>query len=338
MKITELLKYIAELHPQNTAARLALYNFLRNFQFHEELLNEQCLNRFFCHALEYPHWQANKTQLGREVQVIIEGFFRKNKIENSELSFSKIIFPQNTQIFELHNFQDVVEVSSAYAKSITCDSDKFKIIPDNGRKVVLVILHEDSSLTIFSFDKKFTIRHGIIEPLRIDLKIQYDSSLELREKVIHTIEIAPYVLGQFVIEDKKVFGSLLRGYVFQKYYELTQQPLEDQPKIFVALKRLEQFFIEKNSDPYYHQLIYMLENLPKEIQKTERGNELGAIRKLEKADIAFSEIFIGDKTLGQLIQDAKYALQHKGVFTSDFKDQTKWENKLKDHKASASIS
>lgn len=338
MKITDLLKYIAELHPQNTAARLALYNFLRNFQFHEEDFNEQCLNRFFAHALEYPHWQANKAQLGKEVQIIIDGFFRKNKIQNPNWSFKNVILPQNCQILELQNFQNVIEVSAAYAKSITCETDKFKIIPDNGRKVVLVVLHEDSTVTIYSFDKKFTIRHGTLEPLRIDLKIQYDAQLELKENVIHTLEIAPYLVGQFIIQNKEVRGSLLRGYVFQKYYELTAHPLEDQPKIFVALKRLEQFFIEKASDPYYHQLVNMLEKLPREILKTERGNELSAIRRIEKADIAFAEIFIGDKTLGQLIQEARYALQQKGVFTSDYKDQGKWENKYKDHKLSASIS
>jgi hypothetical protein len=338
MKITELLKYITELHPQNTAARLALYNFLRNFQFHEDEFNEQSLNRFFCHALEYPHWQGNKAQLGKEVQTILEGYFRKNKIQNPDWSFANVILPQNCQIIELQNFQDVIEVSSAYAKAITCDTDKFKIIPDNGRKVVLVVLHQDSAVTVYSFDKKFTIRHGTLEPLRIDLKIQYDAKLELKENVIHTLEIAPYLIGQFIIQNKAVHGLLLRGYVFQKYYELNSQPLEDQPKIFVALKRLEQFFIEKASDPYYLQLVNMLEKLPREIITTERGNELNAIRKIEKADIAFSEIFIGDKTLGQLIQEARYALQQKGVFTSDYKDQAKWENKYKDRKPSASIS
>lgn len=338
MKITELLKYIADLHPQNTAARLALYNFLRNFKFHEEDFNEQYLNRFFCHALEYPHWQANKAQLGKEVQSIIEGYFRKNKIQNPDWSFAKVILPQNCQIIELQNFQNVIDVTATYAKAITSETDKFKIIPDNGRKVLLVVLHEDSAVTVYSFDKKFTIRHGTLEPLRIDLKIQYDAQLELKENVIHTLEIAPYLIGQFAIQNKGVHGSLLRGYVFQKYYELTTQPLEDQPKIFVALKRIEQFFIEKASDPYYHQLVNMLEKLPRELIRTERGDELGVIRRIEKADIAFAEIFIGDKTLGKLIQEARYALQQKGVFTSDYKDQLKWENKYKDHKPSASIS
>ncbi len=323
MKISNLLKYISDLHPQNTPARLALYNFLRHFLFMKDDLTPQLINRFFNHALEYPHWQSNKAQLSREIQSLLENFVKAKKIN---FDFAQIIYPQNCQIIELQNFQDVMDVTMAFAHSMTSDEDKYKVIPDFGRKVVLVILHPDQSLTVMTFDKKFILRKGILEPLRIDLKLEYNSELNLKENVVHSIEVAPYLLGQFQITEGKVKGALLRGYVFQKFFELNDAPLEEQPKIFVAIKRIEQFFIERNSDPYYRNIVTMLEKLPKEIIKSDRGSEVSFIKRIETAEIAFSEIFIGDKIIGHLIQEARYALQQKGIFTTDFKDQgLKWQ-------------
>lgn len=300
MKISHLLKYIADLNPQNTPARLAFYNFLRHFQFASEDLTPYVLNTFFSHALEYPHWETNKAFLGKEVQFLMENFVRHYK---ADFDLSSVRFPQNLQLIELQSFADLLEVTSNYARSITAVDDKFRIIPDQSRRVILVTLRADRSVDVYAFDKKFVIRNGQLEPLRTDLKLSYDANLELKEDMIHMLEVAPYLMAQFTMKNGCPQGSLLRGYVFQKYLQLHGVSLEEQSKVFVPLKRLEQIFIDKQSDPYYLELVGQLTEAPLRLRQDDLTSEKIARRTLERAEIAYKEIFIGDKTLAGLINE-----------------------------------
>jgi hypothetical protein len=306
MKISQLLKYIADLNPQNTPARLAFYNFLRHFQFYSEELTPHVLNTFFSHALEYPHWETNKIPLGKEVQLLIESFARFHKFD---FDLATVRFPQNLQLIELESFNDLLQVTNHYARSITSDADKFRIIPDQSRKVILVTLRADQSVEVSAFDKKFVVRNGQLEPLRVDLKLFYDAKLELKEDTLQMLEVAPYLLAQFRIKEGRPQGCLLRGYVFQKYQELNTLLLEEQTKVFFPLKRLEQIFIDKQSDPFYLGLIGQLSEAPAHIRQADLSSEKIARRVLERADLAYKEIFIGDKTLAGLIKDLRQVLQ-----------------------------
>lgn len=306
MKISQLLKFIADLNPQNTPARLAFYNFLRHFQFATDELTPQVLNTFFSHALEYPHWETNKLPLGKEVQLLVESFVRFNK---TDFDFAQVKLPQTVQIIELQSFQDLLEVTNIYAKSITSESDRYRIIPDQSRRVIVVTLRENRSVEIATFDKKFVIRNGQLEPLRTDLKLHYDANLELKENQLQMIEVAPYLLAQFSIIQGRPQGALLRGYVFQRYHELSGLLMEEQPKLFWPLKRLEQIFIDKDSDPYYLDLIGQLSEVPTKLRQGDLASEKLARRVLERADLAYKEIFIGDKTLAQLIKENRQLLQ-----------------------------
>ncbi len=309
MKISHLLKYIADLNPQNTPARLAFYNFLRHFQFFNEDLTPSVLNAFFFHALEYPHWETNKSSLGKEVQLLMEGFVRFIKMD---FDFAQVYFPQHLQLVEIQSFSDLLEVSHAYARTRLFEEDKFRIIPDQGRKVVLVVLKPDQSVEISVFDKKFVIRGGQLEPLRTDLRLFYNSNLELKEGVVHCLEIAPYLLAQFTMHQGCPQGNLLRGYVFQKYQELNDVPLEDQTKVLFPLKRLEQLFIDKQSDPFYRDLMEQMTQAPSQLKLGDLASEKMARRTLEKAELALKEIFMGDKMLSMLIKDLQQLLQQKG--------------------------
>jgi hypothetical protein len=306
MKISQLLKYIADLNPQNTPARLAFYNFLRQFQFYSDDLTPHVLNTFFSHALEYPHWETNKASLGKEVQLLIESFARFHKFD---FDFAAVRFPQNLQLIELQSFADVMEVTNRFARTITSDEDKFRIIPDQGRKVILVTLRADQSVEVLIFDKKFVVRNGQLEPLRTDLKLSYDANLELKENCIQMLEIAPYLLAQFTIREGRPQGCMIRGYVFQKYQELNGLFMEEQTKVFIPLKRLEQIFIDKESDPYFLDLIGQLSEAPQFLRQGDLASEKIARRVLDRADLAYKEIFIGDKTLAGLIKDLRQLLQ-----------------------------
>lgn len=306
MKISQLLKYIADLNPQNTPVRLALYNFLRHFLFATDELNAQVLNSFFSHALEYPHWESNKSSFGKEVQALLEGFARFHKVD---FDLSGIHFPQNIQLIEIQSFKDLIDVTARYAHSMAMPDDKFRLIPDQGRRVILILLRADKEIEVSVIDKKFVIRNGLLEPLRKDLKVTYDARLELKTNAVHTLEISPYLLAQFQMKEGKPQGSLLRGYVFQKYMEVQNLPLEEQTKIFYPLKRLEQTFIDRQSDPYYLELIGQLSEATVRWREGDLAAEKLLRSVLDRGDMALREIFIGDKTLAGLLSEGRQSLK-----------------------------
>lgn len=304
MKISHLLKYIADLNPQNTPARLAFYNFLRHFLFLTDELTPQVFNTFFSFALEYPHWESNKISLGKEVQLLMEGFVRLHKWD---FDFSTIDFPQNLQIIDIQSTSDFIAVAHNYAKTVLPQDVKFRIIPDQSRRILLVVLNPDQSVDITVLDKKFTIRNGSLEPLKQNIKLSYNSNLELKENTIHRLEVAPYLMAHFTMDQGRPHGCLLRGYVFQKYQELNQLPLEEQTKVFHPLKKLEQLYIDRQSDPYYLDLIGQISEVTQFFRESEKTLAIEKIAKqaLDRAEIANRDVFFGDKTLTELIKDLK---------------------------------
>ncbi len=305
LKVGQLLKFVSDLNPQNTPTRLSFYNFLRGFPHADDSLTPELIEMFFNYCMDYPHWASNKQQLGHEVQFLLENF---NSFYQQKFDLSPIRFPQNMQIIEIEHFSDLIDAVSSYVKSQCEDGDKFRILPDQNKRVVAIILRADKSLEVRTFDRKFTIRNGALEPLRKDLVLYYNPELELSSHHDHKIEVAPYITAQFRVIKDKVSGVLMRGYVFQKLLEVKNESLQDQTRILFPIKRLEQFFIDRRTDPYYQDLISQLERTCNLVQQGDSEAIKWSSIALGKADTALENVFLGDKLLTLLARDLRHAL------------------------------
>lgn len=305
LKVGQLLKFVSDLNPQNTPTRLSFYNFLRGFTHTEDALTAEHIELFFNYCMDYPHWASNKQQLGHEVQFLLENF---NSFYQQKFDLSSIRFPQHMQIIELEHFSDLMDAVTACVKTLADEGDKYRILPDQNKRVVAIILRADKSLEVRTFDRKFTIRSGILEPLRNDLALYYTPDLELSPHHTQKIEVAPYITAQFHIHNDKISGTLLRGYVFQKLQEIKNENLQDQTRILFPVKRLEQFFLDRRTDPYYQELISQLERTAALIQQGDSEAINWANVVLGKADTALENIFLGDKLMTLLARDLRHAL------------------------------
>lgn len=306
LKVSQLVKFIFDLKPQNTPARLAFFNFLNGFADPNANLDADLINRFFSYSLDYPHWADNKSQLSHEVQFILQNF---NSLFQHKFDTSGVKFPQSSQIIEIDNFSDLSEVVNAYLKTTIGAQDKVRLISDQNKRLLAVILKEDKSIEVRTFDRKFTLRNGLLEPLRKDLHLTYTPQLELQEGVTQTVEVAPYIVAQFKLEKGRVHGQVIRGYVFQKFIELKGELLTEQPRLFFPLKRLEQFFIDRRTDSYYQELVRLLERTTKMVQDEDPQGLTYASAALTRAETALENVFIGDKLLTLLIRDLRHATQ-----------------------------
>lgn len=310
LKVSQLVKFISGLNPQNTPARLTFYNFIKHFLNPDDNLSSDQMNQFFAYCLEYPHWQQNKSQLGREVKFMLDNF---NGFYQQKFSLENIKFPQDMQVLEIENFSDFTDTVQTYLRNQYSQGEKFRLVSDQNKRIIAIILNPDNSLVVRCFDKKMTIRHGQLEPLRSDLSLYYTANLELATDKTQRIEIAPYITAQFELRaDQKCHGALMRGYVFQKYHEFKGEILSEQPKLFFPVKRLEQFFLDRRTDPFYQDLTSNLERTIHLIQIGDNSVSEWQDIVLEKAQSALDNIFIGDKMLGLLIRDLRHTAEQKG--------------------------
>lgn len=304
LKIGQLIKFVAGLNPQNTPAKLSFYNFLRGFPKPDQSLTPDLIELFFDYCLDYPHWAANKNQLSDEVQYLLTNF---NDFYQQDFDLSKIRFLQNIQMLEVERLSDLMDVLSVYLKRQYSEDVKFRLINDQNKRIIAVVLHQDRSLSVRIFDRKFTIRNGHLEPLRKDLALHYTPELELDSEQIQKIEVAPYIIAEFQVSRGRVHGALLRGYVFQKLMEFRGEPLEEQERLIIPIKRLEQFFVDRRSDNYYQDLISQLERTLALIQQGDRDAMKWSVRVLNQAETALENIFLGDKLLTLLVRDLRHS-------------------------------
>ncbi|WP_415063264.1 hypothetical protein [Bdellovibrio sp.] len=305
LKVGQLLKFVSDLNPQNTPTRLSFFNFLRGFPHPEDVLTPELIEMFFNYCMDYPHWASNKQQLGHEVQFLLENF---NSFYQQKFDLSPIRFPQKMQLIEIEHFSDLIDAVSSYVKTLCGENDKFRVLPDQNKRAIAIVLRADKSLEVRSFDRKFTIREGLLEPLRNDLVLYYSPELELSSQHTHKIEVAPYITAQFRVLGDKVTGTLLRGYVFQKLQEMKNEPLQEQTRLLFPIKRLEQFFVDRRSDPYYQDLVSQLERTCALIQQGDSEALKWSSVVLSKAETAVDNVFLGDKLMTLLVRDLRHAI------------------------------
>jgi hypothetical protein len=307
LKVGQLIRFVAGLNPQNTPAKLSFYNFLRGFPKPDDLLTPELIENFFIYCIDYPHWAANKNQLGTEVQYLLENF---NNFYQQDFDLRKIRFPQTMQLFEIERPQDLEDAAMLYLKRIYTADDKIRLINDQNKRMIAVILHEDRTITVHAFDKKFTLRDGHFEPLRTDLALHYTENLELSPDHKQKIEVAPFLISEFRIKNDKVDGVLLRGYVYQKLMEFKGENLRDQSRLLFPLKRIEQFFVDRRTDPYYQDLISQLERTLALIQQGDREALNWSAMVLTQAETALENVFTGDKLLTLLVRDLRHTSEN----------------------------
>lgn len=312
VQIGQLLKYLSALNPQSSPTRLTLYNFLNHFYRAEQPLTAPILNTFFSHALEYPHWQQNRSSLGRETQQLLENLMMNLEHASAHtFQMDMVRWPQDMQIVELENFQDFTEAVHHFLTQKFTQGEKFRLISDQQKRLLAVILNKDQSIQVRSFDRKMTIRQGQLEPLRLDMALHYNAKLELISDLPQKLELSPYTCAQFEIVQGEVVGSAVRGYLFQKYQDFRGGPLRNHAKLFYSIKRIEQFYIDRRSDPFYSELMESIERASNFLKMGVPEGLEQAPQVIAQAEAALEQVFVGDKLLSLLVRDLQNLWQNQ---------------------------
>lgn len=305
LKVAYLIKFLTEINPHTSPTRLALYNYLKAFHSPEEELTNDLINEFFYQCLEYSHWYSNRGHFSHELQILLKNF---NDFYQNHFDLSQITFPDQIQIIEIESPKTLEDALSRYIKTRYLKEVKFKLFTEQ-KKWLAFILKDGSGIDVLQFDRKFTIRNGVLEPLRTQLKISFDSAMEIDSQFVHTIEVSPHHLMRFVMKNGLISGVLTRGYMFQKSQDIQNAKLHDIPKLFWPVKRIEQFFVSRSTDPFYGDIVKKLEDITLGFwEKNSESWQNYITILLSQSESALENVYIGDKRLEDLIRKVRHLL------------------------------
>ena len=298
--VTGFAQHILTLEPDKDAARLCLYHYLKNLCEPIDQVDSDLMNRFLCRALTFTYWQQHKLQLFLETNALLHHF--AETIQTS-LPVSEMISPNQIQIVPAETARTLELVVSRFVASQTSPYDQVRVIPEGDDKIVSLILQGDRSLRVTVYPRVLAIRDGELTPLCQDFTLTYLTDLQLQPMMIHQLEVGPHTAARFHVGPEGVHGTITRGYTFQKYSQMDGGGIQKYPVLFYPLKRLEQFFVNRKSDPMYIELTGLLEKALELMNSAHPEATTFATAALERGRLALEHIFPDDKLVRLLLNN-----------------------------------
>lgn len=301
LKVTELIKHLSIGIQENNPLILAFANFLNNFTDPQELFTETHLESFFSLCMDYAHWQQHRDEFAQTLIPLLHDI----------VDMESVRWPDTLQAFEVQQISDLTEIIENYLNRILQNGEKFRIILEQDKKIYAIILTSEQKIQIRLFDRKVVIRKGQLEPLKKFQVLSYTQKLELEEGQLQCFELAPYVTAQFRLHNGVLEGAIHRGYLLQKIHDLTGMELRHFPKLFYSIKRIEQYFIQRQSDPFYIQTTDRLEKAIEAAKVRGNFNSQDYVDLLAQSYNILEYVFTGDKLLTLLIRDLQHTLNQR---------------------------
>lgn len=311
--VTALAQHILSLQPDKDAARLCFYHYLKNLCEATEPVNSDLLNRFYHRALSFTHWQENKNQLFFEVSSIIQHFQDTHHVQ---LPVFDAVRPEDIQVVQVENLRTMELVVGRFLERSKAPFDQFRVLSEGQDRVVGIILQGDRSLRIAVFPKTLAIRDGELTPLCLDFTLFYTPELSLSQQMMQNLEVGPHTTARFHVTADGIHGAIIRGYTFQRYSTMDGGGLHRYPILFYPLKRLEQFFVNRKSDPVYIELTNLLEKALELMNQNHPEAAKFAEAALERGRLALEHIFPDDKLVRLLINNLEKTLALETVRAS----------------------
>ncbi len=304
--VSALAQHIFTLEPDKDAARLCLYQYLKNLCDATELVNAESINRFYLRALGFTHWQENKTALFGETESILHHF---QDAGGGVLSLAGLVRVGDLQVVAIENLRNLEVVVQKHLEKTLTPYDRVRVLREADSRVIAITLMGDRSLKITTYPRALLLVEGELSPLHNEHTLFYSNDLSLAPMMIQQIELGSHSSVRFQTGVEGFRGSFVRGYTFQKFGSIDGGGLNRYPLLFYPLKRLEQFFVDRKTDPMYLELTTTLE---KALELLGAGVTPDTFRfahaALERGRLALEHIFPDDKLARLLINNLEKSL------------------------------
>jgi hypothetical protein len=297
-------------------SQLALMNFLKFLCDADTIVDATLLHRFYYRALTFSFWQENLSQLLNDTKVALRLYCDQN---GTDFDFGSLINESHLQVVAMpkpHNFTMLV---SRFLESELTGLDQYRVFSERDGRAVGVIQTVDQTIRVIAFPAWGALIEGELTPLCSEFALSYTTDLNLLPDFAHQLEIAPHMHARFRIQtpgqapaqaaaSETLNGIVTRGATFQPYLTFSNTSILREAHLFYPLKRLEQFFVDRKTDPVYVEMTASLDKATELLLSRHPEGRKYAAAVLDRSRLAIEQIFPDDKTLHVQVQNLERAL------------------------------
>lgn len=303
--VLAFLKFLLGRRPQDTAARLSLYHYFKNFVGDGEVLRMALFSDFSELALRYEHWRDGRQALEDFVRNEISEFLEAGgEVEGNQEDWRK---PTELSLLEVSSERDLEEILHRFLSERTPAGDVFRLLPFQQkwgfRGFSAVFSRASGGLDVDIFDPWMCVRNGNLEPLNLSRRLSYDPTLELRLETNQIVQVSAHSMARFVRHAKGIRGHFIKGYTLLKSEAFDLKELPQMPSLFYSVKSLERLFVSKESDPVYRSVTGLLEEAVKLLQDRDPDAIHFAEKARKQGQLALEHIFVDDRLLFLLLRE-----------------------------------
>lgn len=314
--VHQFTQYLFALNHQANAARFAWFNFCKSHCEGGIVFDADVVNRFICRSLSHPYWQTNRILLSEEVISTLENFMYKKVSEADRRNFNwnRLLNAALIQTVAIEDADQLAKIIERHNERNRVNVAKSKIVHDGKKQAIAIRVLNDNSIEVRGYDNLAIISNGELVPLTQDQVLYYDSNLELSMRHIHHISVAPFTTARFIVNahnETRISGSLIKDHTFQKYDIFTAQLLKSLPRVFYPIKRLEQYFIDPQSDSQYQELKGYLERTLLLIRGNHPDSFTIGKNAIEKGKMEMDSLYPSDKYMPTLLRELESILNQR---------------------------
>lgn len=298
---THLARHMLGFEPNKDAARLCLYHYLIHHCDPDTPLTPKLFENFCRMALIHEHWQINCMSLSQELQYIIQHY---NETFMLNWNLKDFVFPDHWQVVTIKNSIEGIYILEKWASQNLQAVGQTKVFYTRDKNYIVLARDASDNISVIHASPLMLIQRGELQPLTMAIRLEYDSQLELKPDQSHYVKIDSHTYARFRINKKNISGMSIRGYIFQNHQKF-QGKLNEYPSLYYPLKRMEQYYVERKSDPDYQELVAVLE---KGLELLNLGHPEAAQfgeAALERGQSALDNIFINDNVIQTLVDQLK---------------------------------
>jgi hypothetical protein len=301
---THLARHMLAFHPNKDAARLCLYHYLIHHCDPNTPLTPLLFENFCRMALCHEHWQSHSHDLSQELQYTLQHY---NETFMLDWSMSDFVFPDYWQIVPIKNSIDGIYIFEKWAEKNTEAGSKTRVFFTKDSQYLIVNQDSKNHVTVTNSSPLMLLRKGELQPLSMEIKLYYNENLTLKSNQTHYLKIDTNTYARFRSEQKNITGMFIRGYIFQNQKEINGK-INEFPNIYYPLKKTEQYYIDKKSDPDYIELVNVLEKANELLNLNHPEAQSFAVAAFERGQAALENIFVNDNLMQVLVNQLEVQL------------------------------
>lgn len=291
---------------------VTIANFLNYLCDSDELISPQLINRFYNRSLIFNEWQQNFEALHSATSVAIRNFCDATGFD---FKFADVIEPSQMQIIPLSQRKVKERLMERFLESEISEADQFRLFEDRTGRSVAILRLQNKSVRAITFPNFGALIDAEVVPLCTDFALSYSPSLELEVGAAQNLQLNAQTHARFKFSTPATLnGAIVRGFNFEPVKVLSNTTLIKEPELFYPVKHLEHFFIDRNSDAVYLELISSLSHAI-DLVLTEASEAVPFAQEvLERSRFAWEQIFPDDKPLQVQVQSLERALSVENLW------------------------